>query len=292
MTIGGPALAHRQDFFGRFLDYVKERSLRLDFISVHNYGVMPEELNDRSKFITVANNVKRQGKYARTIREHGFEGTRVVVDEWGFSTGGFLNREECPSLMFRETEKFASYYVKLIHECIKNDFHLSTLMICLSGQHEMVEDFTGFRNFFTLNFIAKPIYNAHIMASRLGDGLLSAEVENADLHVIPTKKENGDYAVLLTYASEYFDEGLPTLAEKLTFSENVSGRDAEIYCIDKTHTNPYAMALEGNMLLPTEEQLDALRSEGILKPIYTGKADELELTLTANSTYLITVKGI
>ena len=291
MTIGGPALAHRQDFFGRFLDYVKEKSLRLDFISLHNYGGMPEELNDGRVRITVENNVKRQRKYAKTIKEHGFEDTKVVVDEWGFATGGFLNKEECPSLMFRETEKFASYYVKLISEFIKNDFHLSTLMICLSGQHEMVEDFTGFRNFFTLNFIAKPIYNAHIMASKLGDGLLSYEAENENLHVIPTKTENGDYAILLTYASEYFDEDLPTMTETLALPEDIGGKNTEIYCIDKTHTNPYATALKGDMLIPTVEQLEILRGEGLLKPLYTGKTDVIKLNLTANSTYLITVKG-
>ena len=291
MTIGGPALAHRQDFLGAFLDYVKENDLRLDFISLHNYGAMPEELNDGSRAITVANNVKRHKKYAKTIMEHGFGDTEVVIDEWGFATGGFLNREECPSLMFRETEKFASYYVKLISEFIKNDFRLSTLMICLSGQHEMVEDFTGFRNFFTLNFIAKPIYNAHILASRLFEGLLAVETENENLHVIPTKAENGDYAVLLTYASEYFDEDLPAITEKLTFSEDLRRGDVEIYCIDKTHTNPYATALEGNMLIPTREQLKLLRDEGILKPIYTGKTDEIKLNLTANATYLVTIKG-
>ena len=289
--IGGPALAHRQDFLGAFLDYVKENNLRLDFISLHNYGAMPEELNDGSRAITVANNVKRHKKYVQTIREHGFENTEVVIDEWGFATGGFLNREECPSLMFRETEKFAAYYVKLVSECIKNDFHMSTLMICLSGQHEMVEDFTGFRNFFTLNFIAKPIYNAHIMASRLFEGLLTAETENEDLHVIPTKNADGDYAVLMTYASEYFDEALPTVTEKLAFCEDIREKEITLYCIDKTHTNPYALALENRMLNPTREELQMLRDEGMLRPVYAGKAGEITLTLTANATYLITIKG-
>lgn len=291
MTVGGPALAHRQDFFGKFLDYVKEHSLQLDFISVHNYGAMPEELNDGSKVITVENNLKRQKKYEKTIKEHGFAGTKIVVDEWGFATGGFLNKEECPALMFRETEKFASYYVKLISEFIKNDLNLSTLMICLSGQHEMVEDFTGFRNFFTLNFIAKPIYNAHILASKLYDGLLSSKTENEHLHVIPTRNARGDYAILLTYASECFDEDLPTVTEKLSFAESIGEKKTEIYCIDKTHTNPYTLALENDMLIPTEEELKVLRAAGILAPVYTGETDEIALELTANSTYLITVKG-
>ena len=45
------------------------------------------------------------------------------------------------------------------------------------------------------------------------------------------------------------------------------------------------------MLIPTGEQLKLLRDEGILKPIYTGKTDEIKLNLTANATYLVTIKG-
>ena len=291
MTIGGPALAHRQDFLGGFLDYVTENKLRLDFISFHNYGAMPRELNDGSRCITVANNIKRHEKYAKTIKDHGYENTKIVIDEWGYATGGFLNKEECPSLMFRETEKFAAYYVKLVSEFIKKDYHAATLMICLSGQHEMVEDFTGFRNFFTLNFIAKPIYNAHLMASRLGEGLLSAKVEDENIFVIPTKTETGDYAILLTYASELFDEDLPTRTEVLALSDSLDGKEVEIYCIDKTHTNPYAMALKNDMLIPNAEQLKLLQNEGLLKPIFAGKTNEIKLELTANCTYLVTVKG-
>jgi hypothetical protein len=52
---------------------------------------------------------------------------------------------------------------------------MSNLMICLSGQHEMKYDFTGFRNFFSLNFFAKPIYSAFILASKLHTGLVEAK---------------------------------------------------------------------------------------------------------------------
>ena len=38
-------------------------------------------------------------------------------------------------------------------------------LACLSGQHEMVTDFSGFRNFFTLNFI-KNLFQANMMASK------------------------------------------------------------------------------------------------------------------------------
>ena len=89
------------------------------------------------------------------------------------------------------------------------------IMICLSGQHEMIKDFSGFRNFFTLNFIAKPIYNAYILASHLGSALLGAAAENENIHTVATKKENGDLAVLLSYSSEHFSEDLPEIEESL-----------------------------------------------------------------------------
>ena len=45
------------------------------------------------------------------------------------------------------------------------------------------------------------------------------------------------------------------------------------------------------MLIPTEEQLGILQAAGELKPIFSGRTEEITLHLTANSTYLITVKG-
>ena len=45
-------------------------------------------------------------------------------------------------------------------------------MLCLSGQHELTEEFTGFRGFFTLNYIAKPIYNAFALAAKLKENVL------------------------------------------------------------------------------------------------------------------------
>ena len=101
-------------------------------------------------------------------------------------------------MMAREHEMFPAYFVKLIHELAHSERVPDMLSICLSGQHEMVEDFSGFRNFFTLHFIAKPIYNAHILANKLEDRLFVAEKEEENLYLIPTKNEKGDYAVLLS----------------------------------------------------------------------------------------------
>jgi xylan 1,4-beta-xylosidase len=293
LIIGGPALAGSINFLGGFLDYVKEKELRLDYIALHNYGTDPFKLNDGVSALDVEDVIEKHKVYLDVINSHGFSDREVVVDEWGMCTRGFWNVEECPALLAREGEVFSAYYTKLIRRLIDVDPNISKLMICLSGQHEMTEDFTGFRNFFTLNHFAKPIYNAHLMASKLGTYLLEADVQNEDLHVIPTKNEEGKYALMLSYASKNFKEDIPEYTEEVSFEEKLSGRSLRVYLIDKETTNPYRLAERiGAIKDPTDEEKKLLREEGKLKPIcdtvYDG--EPIKLRMSANATYLIEVE--
>ena len=289
IKIGGPALAHKNEFLGGWLDYVRENNLKLDFISVHNYGTSPKRLNEGTKPISVQNNLDNHQSRVDTIIAHGFGDIPLLVDEWGFATSGFFNREECPALMGRETELFSAYFAKLIQRFAYSDFKIDMLMICLSGQHEMVTDFSGFRNFFTLNFIAKPIYNAHILASKLGEDLLTADC-GENIFVLPTKDKNGNYAVMISYSSEHFEKDIPEITEEVTFAEDIADKTVTVYCIDKNNTNPYRMWERAGKPEMTEDMLKALREEGKLKPMKIQKGDDpLVLSLTPNCTYLITV---
>lgn len=292
IPIGGPALAFSHEFLGEWLEYVKTNNLKLDFISVHNYGTNPRMLNSGKEKISINNMLRRQEGYMSVIRSHGFEKTKIIIDEWGFSSSGFLNKEDCPHLMAREHEVFSAFYAKLIHQLIHSPFNMERLFICLSGQHEMVEDFTGFRNFFTLNFIAKPIYNAYLLASRLGEMLLDVACDNENIFVIPTKCQDNSLAVLFSYSSENFEENLPTFDETVTFADDIKGKIVTLWCIDKETTNPYRMYQKMNVETPDDKQLKLLREEGKMKPISEFKAENNSLTLklSPNATYLITVK--
>ena len=292
IRVGGPALAHGHAFFDRFLAHVKESGVEMNYISLHTYGTGPSNLNRGKVPVAVENHFNLTiDPYMEAIRKYGFEGTELIIDEWGASTAGYYNVEECPVLIFREHEIFASYFTKLIARLVETGYPFSKLMICLSGQHEMVTDFSGFRNFFTLNFIAKPIYNAHLMTSRLCDYLVSAEGKSENLFVIPTTDAEGSYALMVTYCEPLFGEDLPPVTEEVTFSEDISDRVVEIYCIDKTHTNPYRTWERAGMPAVTGEVLQTLRKEGELAPMQVqGGAEPIRLPLTANATYLITVK--
>lgn len=292
LTMGGPALANKPLFLDYFLQYVRENNLRLDYIALHNYGTSPKALQEKSAHITVRNNLQRHESYMEVIRKNGFEDTEIVIDEWGVATRGFANRLESPELMFRETEVFSAYYGKLIRAFLDTGYDIAKLVICLSGQHEMTEDFTGFRNFFTLNFIAKPIYNAHLLASRLGTDLVEGKSDDENVAVIPTKTEDG-YGVLVSYAGENFEEDVPDIYEAVAFAEDITGKTVTVYCIDRSTTNPYRLFEKmGSPEPPDEEQISRLREAGQLRPVsqYVAASNCLEpICLRANSLCLITV---
>ena len=291
VKLGGPALAHRKAFLGGFLDFVKENNLRLDFISVHNYGTSVTALNDGRRKFNVQNNMEKHKGYVEVIKEHGFEDIPLLVDEWGMSSKGFANCEECPSFIARENEVFSAYFAKLIHEFTYSDYKMDMLCICLSGQHEMTEDFSGFRNFFTLNFIAKPIYNAYILSNMLEESVLASTYEE-NRFVLPTKDENGNYSVMVSYSSENFEEDIPNVKESVTFEADIVGKKVSVWCIDKNNTNPYRVWERAGFPEISGDFLDRLKEEGNIKPtdIFVAKSNSVELELTANSTFLITVE--
>ena len=290
LIIGGPALAWRLDFMDKFLRYVKEHDLRLDYISIHDYGTSPSKLNTGVDRLTVQNNMKKLEAYMEVIRANGLQDKEIVMDEWGATNSGFFNKKNAPVLMYRESEVFSAYYIKLIHTLLHSPYALSKMMICLSGQHEMTEEFTGFRGFFTLNFLPKPIYNAYVLASRLGQELLDVRTEDQNLAVIPTKTDKG-YAVLLTYAEEYFEESLPEREEILSLPADAVGKTATVWCIDRQTSNAYRFYEKMGMDIPTKEDIKLLREKGRLKPVSVHNCTGKEtLKLTANCTYLITVE--
>lgn len=293
LCFGGPALAGIRDFLRGFLNYVKENNLRMDFISLHNYAdnIDVEALKKGERKFCVNDWLKVHEDYFEIIKEYGFSDKELIIDEWGMAAFGFFNMEECPCFISRECEVFSSYYVKLIKKIIEKNWQISKLIICLSGQHEMITDFSGFRNFFTLNFFKKPIYNAFILASKLHSNILESETDNENIFVIPSKNDKNEYAVLLTYSSDYFEEDLPLIKKEIKFEGDIKGKTITVFCIDKNTTNPYRLYEKKGLTDLSVEDISKLRNEGNLKPISIYKSiQKIELALSANSVYMIIVK--
>ena len=294
IKIGGPALALSiEKFLKEWLLYVKENNIKLDFVSYHNYGclgfIYAAELGVNA--LNVERHFEKHQRMVDMLNECGFKDIPIVIDEWGAVGGGFKNITQIPELIFRENEVFSAYFAKLIYRYINSDYRVEKLMICLSGQHEMEEEFTGFRGFFTLNNMAKPIYSAHALAAKLKPNILECSCDNENVYTIPTRDEKGNYAVMLSYSSDDFEENLPTINEKITFNEDLKNKTVSVYCIDKNTTNPYRMWEKMGCPEINEDVLKILRKEAKLKPVVVDNVSkELEIELSPNAVYLITVE--
>ena len=299
IPVGGPTLSSNLFFLEEFLKIARDKRLEIDYLTLHFYGTDPAYLNTGDHGLSVWGNLDRQRPKIDLIQKYGFGDTPIIVDEWGASTMGFFNKEECKFLMFRETEINSAYFVRFIYFLIRSGWNIQKLMICLSGQHEMTEDFSGFRNFFTLNFIKKPIYNAYILASKLGENLLRCSADivtrvpsgNDIVTVVPTKHDDGSYAVLLCYGEGNLLLHAEDREETFEFEEDISDKTVTVWAIDKEHTNPYRYAQKMGWTNLTKEQIEILREEGNLKPMRICKGSEpITLKLTAGAIFLITVE--
>ncbi len=273
LKIGGPTAAHFI-IVDIFLKYASEHHLKLDFLSAHSYGTDPEHLNNGTKPFDYNENLNIIRNYIEIAKKYCDVLPEIVIDEWGASGAGYSAKRDCPALMMRETEKFPAFFAGMVSEIIDTDLPLSKLMICLSGQHQATEDFTGYRSFFTLHMIRKPIYNGYVMLSKLGNRIFDASSDTENLRVLATGDENGRAALLFTRASKHFDEELGELRETVRVTGSHGRRKVTLWCIDETHTNPYRLWQKlgwGSEM--TGEQLDVLRAESVLKPLTSFEAD-------------------
>ena len=296
LKIGGPALAEEEgycQFLKQFLRYAAEENKKLDFISFHTYGTTPEELNDGSKPLNIRNSLETINNIMEAVRQEGFGHLPVICDEWGAASAGFYNMEECPALWFRETEVFSAYFVKLLTLYDELKLPLEKMMICLSGQHEMTEDFSGFRNFFTLHFYPKPIYNAHVLSARLGEYKLCCEGEKPEhVSVMPTLHEDGHISILLGYADDKFERELAEIKLTLVMDDIAGSYDVKLYRIDGKHSNAYyRYCLLGKPSHPTRRQQEEIQEAARCRPedwgIISPEDTKITFTMTNNSVTLV-----
>ncbi len=267
LKVGGPSFAYSQPLLEAFLQGLRADGTPIDFISIHTYGTNVKKLNSGERLLHAENTLVLHRQWQAIIDRY-YPDLPIIVDEWGASAQGFWNREECPALMFREGSEYAAYMGKMIALYVREQVRVDKMLICLSGQHEMTVDFSGFRGFFTLNFIPKPIYNAFALLHRMGDRLLKSGGDGGDLCVLASGREDGSLAVMLAYAAPHFDRLLPDLTQQLRLEGLGGVRRVTLWRIDETHCNSYKYALrkgwgDGTY---TPAQIGELKAEAQLRP--------------------------
>ena len=170
--------------------------------------------------------------------------------------------------MFREGSEYAAYFGKLVEGGISQELGISKLMICLSGQHDLPCDFSGYRNFMGLNLIKKPIYNAYVLMRKLGTERIEAKTDVRELTMLASADTSGGYAVMLSYAAEHFDKMIPDVSDIITLRGIKGKRRVKVWCIDENHTNPYKYAMaSGFGDTFTDEEIKKLREVAELLPM-------------------------
>jgi len=297
LKIGGPALAESPknfEFLEFFLRHVKEKGTKLDFISFHSYGTFPELIEDKTKPIDARGVVFNTMNVARVAQICGFGDTPLVCDEWGAITEGYLDKSRIPEMEFRENELYATYYARMIIMIDEMNLPYEQNMLCLSGQHDLNGDLMGNRNFFSKSFYPKPIYNAHVLAARLGEEKLHFYTDLLEEHVavMPTKHKDGHISILLAYADDGFAIDLPDIS----FDIHIEGIDktytVKKQVIDKTNANCYTKFLELGSPQDASEKIQAIiREAGTLKVEDCGQITPenpyVNLAMTNNAVVLI-----
>jgi hypothetical protein len=75
LKVGGPALASNDEYLKGFLAYNKERSVPVDFVSWHNYGIRPYLVAQRANHIRAL------------VNEAGFPRAEIHLNEWNYFPG-------------------------------------------------------------------------------------------------------------------------------------------------------------------------------------------------------------
>lgn len=302
LKIGGCALSESDthfQFLEYFLNHVRNNNVRLDFLSFHSYGTYPNLMADGTKPLDVRGAIPNTQTVAKIVRMCGFENLPLVCDEWGACTEGFVGADKVPDLIFREDERYSAYYVKMLTLFDELKLPYTRMMLCLSGAHNLKQNFSGHRNFFTKDFLPKPIYNAYVLAARLGEEKLyfyhvptfaDCTVEN--LSVMPTRHADGHFSVLLGYADDGFHLELPTMARTVEFNGLDRKYAVSGWIIDTKNANAYSKFVElGSPVEPTQEQLAQIRQAGTLAETSLGfvtpESNSVTVTMENNAVVLL-----
>lgn len=75
LKIGGPALAHDEQWAAEFLHEMKQRNVALDFFSWHIYCSEPRQMMDRA------------ARVKKLLLENGYKDTESILNEWNYIKG-------------------------------------------------------------------------------------------------------------------------------------------------------------------------------------------------------------
>jgi hypothetical protein len=239
LKIGGPAVAHREDWTKEFLREMRERQVPLDFFSWHVYCAEPAKL------------VAKQEIYKQLLLKNGYADTEVICNEWNYT---------------RDRKNQFVYNVEVVFSMKGAAFEAACM---LAGQHTTLDMMmyydarpgtilNGMFDFYTFR-VMKGYYPFKMFNElyRLGISC-SVSVEDKDIYAAAAKDEAGNQAVMLCY---YTDDD--TVTQNKTLQLGLTGGEQcyEIHLLDADTDEEPAGTFEGGSITLAPNTVVLLKSK-------------------------------
>lgn len=289
LKVGGPAVSQHepgQRLFRAFLEHCSggvnhvtgRRGTRLDFVSVHCKAGTQEDTNPSASRI-----FSSLESFAQTLAAFPrFRGLELLNDESGIVWGGNRGVEDASWLNFRNTHYAAGFVCKLLNLYLDwlqarpgvklgvvgiDDCQLQWETRLFGGQRSQL---TPLFRYPSTDLLRKPLFNAYLLCSRLGDRRLRAACREAGFGdkfgCLATARGKSRALMLWNFEDGADDEVNPrSFRVRLRGLPPSAAYKLVQYRIDRRHSNPWAVwASQGRPARPDRRQIRALRqAEGL-----------------------------
>ncbi len=232
LKIGGPAIAHREQWADDFLAAMRADNVPLDFFSWHVYAREPEWI------------FNRMHHWRALLDKHGYTEAESICNEWNYVKGW--------------TDEFI-YSVEQIISIKGAAFTAATMLGCQYGPMDMLMyydarvqcAFNGMFDFYTLRPL-KGYYPFKMFNElyTLGESV-RVNITGENLYAAAAKGENGESAVML---SCYTDDDLDTEKRPVTFKFENGAKKYDVYLLDKDNTMEKINTVKSGDTLPVAPQ--------------------------------------
>ena len=254
----------------------------------HFYGATGsvEDCNPSSKLIF--DSIRQFLEIIRELPE--FQDLEFFNDESGIVWGGNLGLEDASWLNFRNTHYAAGFVCKLVSrycQLEEDEYGMNMGIMDIDNCQLQWERylFSGNRSQFTplteypsTDLIRKPVFNAYILLSRLGESRLKVSCNregfNQKYGVLPTRTEK-TLSILIWYFEDDMDDEVNWRQITLEVEDIPFSGPYKLlhYRIDRNHSNAYALwSAQGKPTRPSIEQIKAVRARECLE-LYTPVQD-------------------
>lgn len=217
--IGGPALAGRLDWAERFLAYVAEHKIPMDFFSWHRYCTTPESMMDKNQRVQAL------------LDRYGFGNVENILNEWNY---------------VRSFDEDFNYTIRQIIGLKGAAFTLSCMIMAQRSTIDMLMYydarpcvFNGLFSFYTLETL-KGYYPFLWYGMLYGRQEVRCDEQAEHIYAVCGIDENGKTLTLLTYYDD--DDIAADKTVKLNFGKNAS---YDVYALDNEH--------DGTLLCTTDD---------------------------------------